>query len=471
MKNPPFGWAASDRSLTLLRVFLLASAAILVVGALVLGSALTSALRNQAIADERDASNQYVQAVLDPIFDVGAGRLARIEQDPAIALPGGYAKGNTTFLNDQAIAFFKKQLSQHFVSVKVWSPAGVLAWSNLGPGQVGKRFPRDEELLQALRERRPVASMTELTGADNAPERTLGLKRLLEIYAPLIDKSGRVIGGYEVYVNPSQLEHSITARKHEMWLAVGLVFAALYLALILLVRTASRALAQRTRALRQRSKELVDAYAKLEQSSMEAIESLNATVDARDPYTAGHSQRVQRIALAIGEQMGLASDRMRVLAFGALFHDIGKLGVPDAILLKPGRLTDEEYTIIKRHAEEGASIIERFSPLRPAVPVIRHHHEHFTGGGYPLGLAGHKIPLEAAVVGLADAWDAMTTDRPYRTALTDADALEEIRTCSGSQFDPEIVEAFLTAYEIDPARFGSGELPYELPQFKLASAG
>jgi HD-GYP domain-containing protein (c-di-GMP phosphodiesterase class II) len=126
-----------------------------------------------------------------------------------------------------------------------------------------------------------------------------------------------------------------------MWLAVGLVFAALYLALMLLVRTASRALAQRTRALRQRSKELVDAYAKLEQSSMEAIESLNATVDARDPYTAGHSQRVQRIALAIGEQMGLASDRMRVLAFGALFHDIGKLGVPDAILLKPGRLTDE----------------------------------------------------------------------------------------------------------------------------------
>jgi putative nucleotidyltransferase with HDIG domain len=203
---------------------------------------------------------------------------------------------------------------------------------------------------------------------------------------------------------------------------------------------------------------------------MEAIESLNATVDARDPYTAGHSQRVQRIALAIGEQMALSPEQMRVLAFGALFHDIGKLGVPDAILLKPGRLTEEEYAIIKRHAEEGAAIVERFSPLRPAVPVIRHHHEHFTGGGYPLGLEGSSIPLEAAVVGLADAWDAMTTDRPYRSALTVADALEEIRTCSGSQFDPAIVDAFLAAYEADPVRFAPGDIPFELPDLRLVAS-
>jgi putative nucleotidyltransferase with HDIG domain len=276
-----------------------------------------------------------------------------------------------------------------------------------------------------------------------------------------------VIGGYEVYRDPAALEHSIAARKHEMWVVVGFVFLALYLALILLVRAGSRSLAQRTSALRLQSQELAEAYARLEQSSMEAIESLNATVDARDPYTAGHSQRVQRIALAIGEEMQLAPERMRVLAYGALFHDIGKLGVPDAILLKPGRLTEEEYAIIKRHAEEGARIVERFSPLRPAVPVIRHHHEQYTGGGYPLGLEGRNIPIEAAVVGLADAWDAMTTDRPYRSALTDADALEEIRTCSGSQFDPAIVEAFLAAYDRDPVRFGPGEHAFELPELKL----
>jgi putative nucleotidyltransferase with HDIG domain len=467
MTTPPYGWAASDRSLTLLRAFLLASATILVVGAVVLGAALSGALRSQAIADERDASNQYAQAVLDQFFDVGTGRVARIERDSTIALPGGYSRGGTTFLNDRAILFLKRQLSERFVSVKVWGTDGVLAWASLDPSQIGKRFPRDPELVEALRDRHAVADITKADGLDNGPERRLGLTHLLEVYSPLIDSSGRVIGGYEVNLDPAPLEQSIAARKHEMWLVVALVFLALYAALILLVRAASRTLAQRTRALRQQSKELVDAYAKLEQSSMEAIASLNATVDARDPYTAGHSQRVQRIALAIGEELGLEPERMRILAFGALFHDIGKLGVPDAILLKPGRLTDDEYAIIKRHAEEGASIVERFSPLRPAVPVIRHHHERFTGGGYPLGLEGRDIPLEAAVVGLADAWDAMTTDRPYRLALSDGAALEELRTCSGSQFDPEVVAAFLAAYAEDPERFGSGDFAFELPELKL----
>jgi putative nucleotidyltransferase with HDIG domain len=469
MKNPRFSWAAPDRSVTLLRAFLLASAAILVVGAVVLSSVLSSALRSQAIADERTSSDQYAQAVLGQFFDRGAGRPNRIESDPTIAEPGGYSRGGTTFLNPPAIAFLKKQLSQHFVSAKVWSPDGTLNWASLGDAQNGKRFAPDDELVEALQTRQAVAQFTTLSGADNGPERRLGFGRLLEVYSPLIDGTGRVIGGYEVYVNPAPLEQSIAARRHEMWLVVALVFAALYLALILLVRAGSRSLVQRTRALRERSTELADAYAKLEQSSMEAIESLNATVDARDPYTAGHSQRVQRIALAIGEEMGLAAERMRVLAFGALFHDIGKLGVPDAILLKPGRLTDEEYAIIKRHAEEGARIVERFSPLRPAVPVIRHHHEHFAGGGYPHGLEGPKIPLEAAVVGLADAWDAMTTDRPYRSALSDGDALEEIRTCSGSQFDPAIVEAFLSAYDSDPERFGQGDYTYELPELRLVA--
>jgi putative nucleotidyltransferase with HDIG domain len=470
MTTPPYGWAASDRSLTLLRAFLLASAVILVVGAAVLGGTLSGALRGQAIADERDSSNQFAQAVLDQFFDVGTGRVARIERDPSNAVAGGYSHDGTTFLNDQALEFLKRQLGERFVSVKVWGTNGVLAWASLDPSQIGKRFPRGAALLEALRDRHAVAHITAPSGLDNGPERRLGLKHLLEVYAPLIDSSGRVIGSYEVYLDPAPLENSIAARKHEVWLVVALVFLALYAALILLVRTASRTLAQRTRALRQQSKELLDAYAKLEESSMEAIASLNATVDARDPYTAGHSQRVQRIALAIGEELGLPPERMRVLAFGALFHDIGKLGVPDAILLKPGRLTDEEYAIIKRHAEEGAAIVERFSPLRPAVPVIRHHHEHFTGGGYPLGLEGSGIPLEAAVVGLADAWDAMTTDRPYRLALSDAEALTEIRTCSGSQFNPEIVAAFLAAYADDPVRFGSGDVPFELPELKLVAS-
>jgi putative nucleotidyltransferase with HDIG domain len=470
MTKPLFGWAATDRSLTLLRAFLLASAAILAVGALVLGSVLSGALRSQAIADETRASDQYVRGVLDPLFDIGTGRIPRIEHDPTLPMGGRYTDGDATVISPQADAFFKQELTRRFVSVKVWSPDGRILWSSLAQTQVGARFPLDDDLAAAFRSGHTVAHITAPDGVDNGPERALGFSRLLELYTPLVGRSGRVIGGYEVDEDPAPLEHSIAARKHELWLVLGLVFGALFLALVFLVRAASKALAQRAAALRAQSQELLEAYAKLEQSAMEAIESLNATVDARDPYTSGHSQRVQRIALAIGEVIGLPPERMRILAFGALFHDIGKLGVPDSILLKPGRLTEEEYEIIKRHAEAGATIVERFSPLRPAVPVVRHHHEHFTGGGYPLGLEGRDIPIEAAVVGLADAWDAMTTDRPYRSALTDEDALAEIRACRGTQFDPTIVDAFLEAYEQDPERFAAGDFPFALPELKLATS-
>jgi putative nucleotidyltransferase with HDIG domain len=469
MTKPQLGWAATDRSLTLLRAFLLASAAILVVGALVLGGVLSGALRSQAIADETRASDQYVRGVLDPLFAIGRGRIPRIERDPTLPGVTSYVDGGANIISPQTEAFLTRELNRRFVSVKVWTPDGHLAWSSIDPRQVGKRFAVDEELAEALHTGKAVAHITAPDRPENAAERKLGFRRLLEVYAPLVDQNGAVIGGYEVYANPAPLEHSIAARKHELWLVLALVFGVLFLALVLLVRAASKALAQRTSALRQQSQELLDAYAKLEESSMEAIESLNATVDARDPYTSGHSQRVQRIALAIGETMGLPPERMRILAFGALFHDIGKLGVPDSILLKPGRLTDEEYDIIKRHAEAGATIVERFSPLRPAVPVVRHHHEHYAGGGYPLGLEGRQIPIEAAVVGLADAWDAMTTDRPYRSALTDEDALAEIRDCRGTQFDPTIVDAFLDAYEQDPQRFAPGDFPFALPELKLAT--
>jgi putative nucleotidyltransferase with HDIG domain len=469
MTKPRIGWAATDRSLTLLRAFALASAAILVVGALVLGSVLSGALRSQAISDETRASDQYVRGVLDPLFEIGSGHLPRIEHDPSLLGMSSYSDGAANIISPQADTFLKQELSRRFESVKVWAPDGYIRWSSVDQSQVGKRFPIDEDLARALRTGKTVAHITEPNGADNAPERKLGYHDLLEIYSPLIDSKGAVIGGYEVYANPALLEHSIAARKHELWLVLGLVFGALLVALLLLVRAASNALAQRTSALRLQSQELLEAYAKLEQSSVEAIESLNAAVDARDPYTSGHSQRVQRIALAIGETIGLPPERMRILAFGALFHDIGKLGVPDSILLKPGRLTDEEYDIIKRHAEAGATIVERFSPLRPAVPVVRHHHEHYAGGGYPLGLEGRQIPIEAAVVGLADAWDAMTTDRPYRSALTDEDALAEIRDCRGTQFDPEIVDAFLEAYGQDPERFAAGDFPFAFPELKLAT--
>ena len=146
------------------------------------------------------------------------------------------------------------------------------------------------------------------------------------------------------------------------------------------------------------------------------MESLSATVDARDAYTAGHSRRVQHLALAIGRELGLSRPRLDLLGHAALFHDIGKLAVPDAVLLKPATLTDDEWDLMQRHAAEGARIIDRLGFLNDAVPAIRHHHERFDGTGYPDGLAGEDIPLGARIIHVADALDSMLTTRIYRAA-------------------------------------------------------
>ena len=266
-----------------------------------------------------------------------------------------------------------------------------------------------------------------------------------------------VLGAYEIYADPKGLEATIASRRHVLWGAVALVFLALWAALALLVRGASATLRRQTRQLRERSKALMEAYARLEESSLEAIESLNATVEAKDPATAGHSRRVQRISLALGEELGLEPKRLDALRFGSLFHDIGKIAVPDGILVKPGKLDTQEYARMKTHAVEGARIVEKFGRLRDSVPIIRHHHEWWDGAGYPDGLEQDAIPLEAAIVGLADAWDAMTTDRPYHRALTIAEALSEITGGRGRQFSPVVVDAFHRTLERRPAELGLDE--------------
>jgi diguanylate cyclase (GGDEF)-like protein/putative nucleotidyltransferase with HDIG domain len=191
----------------------------------------------------------------------------------------------------------------------------------------------------------------------------------------------------------------------------------------------------------------------LKERSTAAMESLSATVDARDAYTAGHSRRVQQLALAIGRELQLSQAELELLGHAALFHDIGKLGIPDAILLKPASLTDDEWAIMASHAEEGASIINRLGFLSDAVPAIRHHHERFDGRGYPDGLVGEDIPLGARIIHVADAFDSMLTTRVYRPARPASDALGELRRNAGSQFCPRCVGALeaIVASEIAEA--------------------
>ena len=334
----------------------------------------------------------------------------------------------------------------------MWRPDGVLAWTNLAPERMGKRFPLSSHLGLVLSTGKAQATIETLSAEENAAESAAGIHKALEVYAP-VTEAGYVIGVFEIYADPSPVEASIAQKKHVIWIATAAVFFLLWAFLVFLVRGASSMLRRQTDQLRKRSKDLMGAYAKLEESTLEAIESLNATVEAKDPYTAGHSQRVQRIAVAIGEELNLPKDRLDPLRLAALLHDIGKLGVPDAVLTKPAKLTVDEFELIKHHSEDGAHIVGKFGPLREAVPIIRHHHERWDGRGYPDGLTADEITVEASIVGLADAWDAMTTDRPYRRGLDLEDAFAEVRNGRGTQFAPAVVDAFFVAHRRRPVEF------------------
>src|SRR5262249_13831056 len=184
---------------------------------------------------------------------------------------------------------------------------------------------------------------------------------------------------------------------------------------------------------------------------MAAIKVLAATIEARDPYTGGHVARVGAYTAAIARELGWPADRLPVLEFAAALHDLGKIGVEDRILRKPGPLDSAEQVKMRQHAAMGARILDSVpslsedSFLEMARSCALYHQEHYDGRGYPEGLAGSAIPLEARIVAVADTFDAMTTDRPYRAALPTSDAIAEIQRCAGTQFDPDVVAAFLRA--------------------------
>lgn len=190
----------------------------------------------------------------------------------------------------------------------------------------------------------------------------------------------------------------------------------------------------------------------LDTGTLDQVYALAATVDARDPYTYGHSKRVAAIAEMIGKSIGLRRDELVNLHAAGLLHDIGKVGVPDAILTKPSRLEEHEWRIIKQHSAEGARIVDRVKDLAGLVPLIRHHHEWYNGTGYPDGLKGKDIPLGSRIITVADAYDTMTTVRPYRNVVSHEEACAELRRCSGTQFAPELVEAFERGMKTSPGQ-------------------
>jgi response regulator RpfG family c-di-GMP phosphodiesterase len=193
-----------------------------------------------------------------------------------------------------------------------------------------------------------------------------------------------------------------------------------------------------------RTRELRAALQRLERSYEDTLQALGAAIDLRDSETAGHSRRVCRYSIEMAKRMGFSPGPLKSLAMGAYLHDIGKLGIPDGILLKPGPLSSAEWKLMKQHSQIGYDLVKDIPFLAEAAEIILTHHERFDGSGYPRGLKGEHIPLGARTFAIADTLDAMTSDRPYRRAFSFDEALETIKHGSGRLFDPQVVAAFLS---------------------------
>lgn len=216
----------------------------------------------------------------------------------------------------------------------------------------------------------------------------------------------------------------------------------------------SRELDALTHAFNELMAGITAAEAETRAAYLGAIRALAAALDARDPYTAGHSERVSAVSVRVARRMGLDAAEIEIIRLGALLHDVGKIGVPDSVLSKAGTLTAEEYEQIKRHPALGAKILREVPFLAPHLPIVELHHERPDGKGYPHGLRAHEIPVSARIVHVADAFDAMTSARAYRRGRPAAAAVAELRTYAGTQFDPAAVEALAAVLDAEgPADF------------------
>ena len=219
--------------------------------------------------------------------------------------------------------------------------------------------------------------------------------------------------------------------------------------LLLLIESAVKSLVQKE-TIQDINDELRDQQEKLKQAYLDTIEVLRHTVEVKDIYTVGHSERVSKYSVLMGKEMGLSEEELKILEVGGLFHDIGKIGIPDGILTKAAKLSDEEYSEIKNHPAIGVHILSAAEVFKEMMPIVLYHHERWDGKGYPKQLKGEAIPKLARIAAVADAFDAMTSSRAYRKALDLSVATEEIERNLGTQFDPEAGGVMLDLLKNNP---------------------
>lgn len=335
----------------------------------------------------------------------------------------------------------EKVLSQQVVRVKVWNKEAVIVYSDERE-LVGQAFPSPKHLEEAL-QGAVVAHLSSLTEPEHIRERGR-FPQLIEIYAPIfLAQDSEPIGVFEIYQDSSELQTSLQKARWMLWGSLGAGLVLLYGSLFTIVRNASRTLVQQNIELQQLTENLQQSLEELDDTYHATLESLSAALDARDHETEGHSKRVTSLTVAIARAMGVPESELLHIEWGSLLHDVGKIGVSDTILLKPGPLTPAEWEEMRRHPEIGYRMLRGVKFLEGALSIVLYHHERYDGKGYPRGLKDSEIPLGARIFAVADAYDAMTSPRPYRPARTKEEALAEIQQGAGTQFDPEVVEHFL----------------------------
>lgn len=418
------------------RLFLL-----LLAGAVLLAAVAARLVSHFFVADTVQSTRAAVETHFQTLF---ADRLAALAGH-VHGGPGGEAGNGGGTVPDGSgpppVVALDRAIRLHFgiydiVHTTFYRPDGVAAYS-YDPALAGQ--PPTGTAREKVQ-----AALGGRAGAEEAPWSPGGGRAVVpavRLFVPIhLPAGGPVAGAVEVVRDMT----GVLAAIRTIQLAItGLVLAiatALFLSLRQVYATSTHALRAQARALEQALGEVRETYDA-------TIRALSSAMDTRDSETEYHSLRVTAYADHLARRMGLGPEEREALQRGALLHDVGKIGVPDAVLLKPGRLTEAEWLLMRRHPQIGAEMLAGIPFLAPALPVVRHHHERWDGQGYPDGLAGEEIPLIARIFAVVDTLDAMTADRPYRAARSLAEGRAEIARCAGTQFDPQIVEAFLAVPE------------------------
>lgn len=392
--------------LTLLQRFTVASAAIAVGLAVVLSVVAVRAIQAVSVKDEPQVAAELVLRTFSP-------------QLRPSDFQGTFPPERRTLLD----ALFRAHgISDKILRVRLWHADGRLLYSN-------------------VTEHKFIAARADLSSADGYRQFVLrrqgaeeGDPGVARVFVPVqVAGNPKTVAAFEIFYDLTLLNQRLAYLRRTIWTAVPLGLFILYGSVFVLVRRASRQL------LRQQD-QLIAAH-------LGTYHALAGAIDAKDSYTGDHSTSVAALAADVGRALGLAPEVIEDAKIAARLHDVGKIGVPDAILMKPGPLTPEEWAVMRKHAEAGYEIL-RHAPLSDDVKrAVLHSHERWDGNGYPDGLAAHAIPLLARIVAVVDAFEAMTGDRPYRKGLPREEAIDRLRTSAGTQFDAHVVRAFVGVME------------------------